>query len=80
MFGSNGIANIIAALIVAGAIIWTGGFGGDRRGGSAGGVGDDEYAEWLTRAVGDIRNDIVVNCGCCGDGEEGQRRAASSSF
>lgn len=77
MFGSNGIANIIAALIVAGAIIWTGGFGGDRQSGPS---SEDEYAEWLTRAVGDIRNDIVINCGCCGDGEEGQRRAASRSF
>lgn len=75
MLGSNGIANIIAALILAGAIIWTGGFGG---GDNA--VGDDEYTEWLGRAVGDIRNDIVVNCGCCGEGEEGQRRAASRSF
>ena len=76
MLGSNGIANIIAALILAGAIIWTGGFGG----GSDNAVGDDEYTEWLGRAVGDIRNDIVVNCGCCGEGEEGQRRAASRSF
>ena len=79
MLGSNGIANIIAALIVAAAIIWTGGFGGDQRSADGAG-GDDEYAEWLTRAVGDIRNDIVVNCGCCGEGEEGQRRAASRSF
>jgi len=77
MLGSNGIANIIAALILAGAIIWTGGFGGDNGTSS---VGDDEYTEWLARAVGDIRNDIVVNCGCCGEGEEGQRRAASRSF
>ena len=77
MLGSNGIANIIAALILAGAIMWNGGFGGDSGSKS---VGDDEYAEWLTRAVGDIRNDIVVNCGCCGEGEEGQRRAASRSF
>ncbi len=76
MLGGNGIANIIAALIVAAAIIWTGGFGGR----DAAGPSDEEYAEWLTRAVGDIRNDIVVNCGCCGDGEEGQRRAASRSF
>ncbi len=78
MLGSNGIANIIAALILAGAIIWTGGFGGN---GGASAVADDEYADWLARAVGDIRNDIVVNCGCCGEGEEeGQRRAASRSF
>ncbi len=76
MLGSNGIANIIAALILAGAIIWTGGFGG----GGNDAVADEEYADWLARAVGDIRNDIVVNCGCCGEGEEGQRRAASRSF
>ena len=78
MFGSNGIANIIAALILAGAIIWTGGFGG----GGSDAVGDDEYSEWLARAVGDIRNDIVVNCGCCGEGEgkAGPRRAADRSF
>jgi divalent metal cation (Fe/Co/Zn/Cd) transporter len=76
MLGGNGIANIIAALIVAAAIIWTGGFGGRE----ASAPSDEEYAEWLTRAVGDIRNDIVVNCGCCGEGEEGQRRAASRSF
>ncbi|MEM8773070.1 MAG: hypothetical protein AAGD92_15595 [Pseudomonadota bacterium] len=79
MFGSNGIANIIAALIVAGAIIWTGGFGGGKASNAP--AGEDAYTEWLTRAVGDIRNDIVVNCGCCGEGgEEGQRRAAARSF
>lgn len=77
MLGSNGIANIIAALIVAAAIIWTGGFGGDERTGT--GIGDEKYEEWLSRAVGDIRNDIVISCGCCGEGE-GERRAASSSF
>ena len=73
----NGFANIVAALIVAIAIVWTGGFGGDRSGSSM--PSDDEFAAWYARAVGDIRNDIVVNCGCCGD-EEGQRRAASRSF
>ncbi|MEO1251635.1 MAG: hypothetical protein AAFW81_04725 [Pseudomonadota bacterium] len=76
MFAANGFANIVAALIVAAAIVWTGGFGDSARRG----VGEDEYAEWLTRAVGDIRNDIVVNCGCCGEGGEGQRRAAARSF
>ncbi len=68
----NGIANIAAALIVAFAIIWTGGFGGRN------GPTEKDYAAWQARAVGDIRNDIVVSCGCCG--EEGQRRAAASSF
>lgn len=80
MVGGNGVANIIAALIVAGAIIWTNGLGG----GNAGGRQNDgeHYEEWLTRAVGDIRNDIVVNCGCCGEetGATGERRAANRSF
>ena len=67
----NGLANIVAAAIVALAIVWTGGFG-DRRGAS-----EDEYEAWLARAVGDIRNDIVVNCGCCG---EGAKEAAKTSF
>ncbi len=64
---SNGIANIIAALLISGAIVGTnylpetGSAPGDA-------AADEQYAEWLTRAVGDIRNDIVVNCGCCGEG------------
>jgi hypothetical protein len=65
--GGNGIANIVAALIVAAAILWNGGIfsGADRKA-----VPDDkEFAEWYARAVGDIKNDIVVNCGCCGEGE-----------
>lgn len=65
----NGFANIVAAAILAFAIIWTGGFGG-RNEPSA-----EDYEAWLARAVGDIRNDIVINCGCC-EGE-GQRRAAA---
>lgn len=75
----NGLANIIAAAIVALAILWTDGFGDRNNGlGLIGGESDEErYAEWYARAVGDIRNDIVVNCGCCGDGP---RRAASNSF
>lgn len=73
----NGLANIVAALIVALAIVWTGGFGDRSRDGGAN--APEDYAEWYARAVGDIRNDIVVNCGCCGE-EEGQRRAASQSF
>lgn len=71
----NGYANIIAALIVAVAIFWTGGFGGNRGDGPS----EEDFAEWYARAVGDIRNDIVVNCGCCGEGQ-GQRRAAADSF
>lgn len=73
----NGLANIVAALIVAGAILWNGGIGGRTATGALPAASDDEFAEWYARAVGDIRNDIVVNCGCCG---EGQRRAASDSF
>lgn len=71
----NGITNIIAAAIIAAAILWNGGFGANR---NAGGMSDEEFAAWQARAVGDIRNDIVVNCGCCGD--EGPRRAAPESF
>lgn len=59
----NGLANIFAALLVAGAIVWTGGLGGSR------GPSDEDFAKWYARAVGDIRNDVVVNCGCCGEGE-----------
>lgn len=77
----NGLANIIAALIVAIAIIWTGGFSGSNGNGGSGGKNDEAYADWYARAVGDIRNDIVVNCGCCGDEKgNGQRRAANNSF
>lgn len=68
---TSGPANVLAALIIAAAILWSGGFGGNQR------SGDEEYAEFLTRAVGDIRNDIVVNCGCC---DEGLGRAADKSF
>lgn len=75
----NGLANIIAALIVAAALIWTGGIGGDRSSNSpATELSDEEYAKWLARAVGDIRNDVVVNCGCCGEGDG--RRASGNSF
>ncbi len=70
----NGLANIIAALIVAGAITWTGGFSGNNKDR----MSEEEFAQWHARAVGDIRNDIVVNCGCCGEG--GQRRASGGSF
>lgn len=71
----NGIQNIIAAALIAGAILWNGGFGADR---SDSAMSEEEFAAWYARAVGDIRNDIVVNCGCCGD--EGPRRAAPESF
>ncbi|MGD9800563.1 MAG: hypothetical protein AB7F91_07690 [Parvularculaceae bacterium] len=64
----NGIANVVAAAILAGAIIWTGGFGGKRQ------LDEKEIAELYARAVGDIRNDIVINCGCCGDGERKPER------
>ncbi len=71
----NGIANIVAAAIVAGAILWNGGsLGGGEK------PADEDFTEWYARAVGDIRNDIVVNCGCCGEGEAGPRRAAKESF
>jgi hypothetical protein len=71
MIGS-GYANIVAALILAAAILWAGVFNAPRD------VTEDDFAAWTARAVGDIRNDIVVNCGCCG--EEGPRRAAAESF
>lgn len=71
MMMGNGLANILAAAIIALAIVWTGGFGGLRS------ASEEDYAAWHARAVGDIRNDIVVNCGCCG---EGQRRADAAPF
>lgn len=67
----NGLANVAAAIIIAAAILWNGGFGRN------GGPSEEDFAEWYARAVGDIRNDIVVNCGCCG---EGQRRAGGEPF
>ena len=78
----NGIANIIAALIVAGALVWTNGFPAKRTAPQstvAGATSEEEFEKWYARAVGDIRNDIVVNCGCCGDGD-GVRRASGDSF
>ena len=71
----NGIQNIIAAALIAGAILWNGGFGANR---SDAGMSEEEFAAWYARAVGDIRNDIVVNCGCCGD--EAPRKEAAGSF
>ena len=68
----NGLANVVAAMIIAAAILWNGGFGRDQKPAT-----EEEFAEWYALAVGDIRNDIVVNCGCC---DEGQGRAAGKSF
>jgi hypothetical protein len=68
----NGIANIVAASILAGAIVWTGGFGGKKEG-----LSEEELARVYARAVGDIKTDVVVNCGCCGEGE---RKAQSRPF
>ena len=69
----NGIANIVAASILAGAIVWTGGFSGKKDG-----LSEAELARVYARAVGDIKNDIVVNCGCCGN--EGPRRVETTPF
>ncbi len=68
----NGLANIVAAAILAGAIVWTGGSGGRKD------VDEKDLAAMYARAVGDIRNDIVINCGCCG--EEGPKGPAKGSF
>ena len=74
----NGIANIIAALIVAGALVWNGTAGNRNQAATpVSAMSDDEYAEWIARAVGDIKTDVVVNCGCCGEGD-GPRRAGDS--
>jgi len=72
MFG-NGWANILAAAIIAGAIIWS---SGNQKAGRS--LSEEEFAEIYTRAVGDIRNDIVVNCGCCGEGQ--LKRAEAPPF
>lgn len=76
----NGIANIVAAIIVAAAILWNGGFGQKNHvaGPGQGQVTEEDFARWYARAVGDIRNDIVVNCGCCGDGEAKPRETRES--
>ncbi|MEM6537043.1 MAG: hypothetical protein AAF668_04870 [Pseudomonadota bacterium] len=73
MFG-NGLANIAAAIIIAIAIIWSS--GATRTSAQS---PERDYAEWYARAVGDIQNDIVVNCGCCGE-EKVQRRAGRAPF
>ncbi len=68
----NGMANIVAAIIIAAALLWSGGFGQSR----TSDVTEDEFARFYARAVGDIRNDIVVNCGCCGDGSGGAKKGS----
>ena len=74
MYIGNGWLNVLAAAIIALAIFLTGGLGGNS------GPSDEDYAAWYARAVGDIRNDIVINCGCCGDEEARPRRAAAAPF
>jgi hypothetical protein len=79
MMLSNGIANIVAAAIVGGALIYNGAAGRDGKAAGPGAMNDKEFAELYARAVGDIRNDIVVNCGCCGEGADiGGSSAAST--
>ncbi|MFN3958756.1 MAG: hypothetical protein ACK4NP_02455 [Parvularculaceae bacterium] len=63
MFG-NGLANIVAAAILGIAILWSNNFGRPQQ------VDEKALADMYARAVGDIRNDIVINCGCCGEGEK----------
>jgi hypothetical protein len=63
MFG-NSLANIIAAAILGVAILWSNNFGRPQQ------VDEKALAAMYARAVGDIRNDIVINCGCCGEGEK----------
>lgn len=63
MFG-NGLANIVAAAILGLAILWSNNFGRSQQ------VDEKALAAMYARAVGDIRNDIVINCGCCGEGEK----------
>ncbi len=62
----NGIGMVAAGLIVAAAIMFNGDLGQKPPGAVP--ATEEEFAEWYARAVGDIRNDIVVNCGCCGEG------------
>jgi hypothetical protein len=70
----NGIANVVAAAMIAGAILWT----GSQNARNATPATDKEFAEALARAVGDIRNDVVVNCGCCGEGAARPKGARES--
>jgi hypothetical protein len=61
----NGLANIIAAAILGLAILWSNDFGRKPQA-----LDEKAMADMYARAVGDIRNDIVINCGCCGEGEK----------
>ena len=74
---TNGVANIIAALIISGAIVGSNMID-DRDSGDNNNTPatEEEFNKWLARAVGDIRNDVVVNCGCCGDGGNRLKEAA----
>lgn len=70
----NSLANVIAALIIAAAILLNGVLNGRNAPVGLGGAPaatEEDFREWYARAVGDIRNDIVVNCGCCGDAKPG---------
>lgn len=75
----NGAANIVAALIIAAAILWNGGVG-QKNHASATLVTEADFAKWYARAVGDIRNDVVVNCGCCGDAKKTPAPEKRQSF
>ncbi|MEO1150819.1 MAG: hypothetical protein AAFW83_07505 [Pseudomonadota bacterium] len=79
----NGAANIVAALIIASAIVGSNMLDGGRKSDGPPAT-EDEFDAWFARAVGDIRNDIVVNCGCCGEGEAngtpGAKRIPTRSF
>lgn len=78
----NGVANIIAALIIAGAIVGSNAIGNGKSTSPVAPSNQDEFDAWFARAVGDIRNDIVVNCGCCGEGNGVQppRKVPTRSF
>ena len=64
----NSYANIVASLIIAGAIVGSNSLNQPKNS-TPESIATNEaaYQAWLARAVGDIRNDIVVNCGCCGE-------------
>jgi hypothetical protein len=69
----NGLANIVAAAIIGLAIAWSNNFGRPQQ------MDEKVMADMYARAVGDIRNDIVINCGCCGEGE-GAGKAEARPF
>ncbi|MEM9169605.1 MAG: hypothetical protein AAGC56_08095 [Pseudomonadota bacterium] len=76
----NGLANIVAALIVAGSIIWTNGVGGNSDAQKAlSGLSEERLAEMITELSTARREDIVVSCGCCGD-DDLQKDASNRSF